>query len=401
MPRLLEPLRRKLAALGASNKPPSARAQFWRSLPLKSTATFFAAVFCLFASFAFIFNSPQSSSQSGASVALNVLVGGGTAAVFAFFGTRQMYKTLIVLAVLEFLILPNLLSHFAPSRPSSAPIAGPAVLHHQYVVNAWGAAISIIAGYLLILYFAATEGRRYLQVHSEMKLAADIHRALVPEISRRIGKFELYGASVPSGMVGGDVLDVIEHGDKWFSYVADVSGHGVPAGVLMAMVKAAARTRLSNQWRTTEFLQDLNGVIQPLLQPGTFVTFAYLCTDGDEKLEFSLAGHLPILHFHPPSAAAEEHSTSNLPLGIFPEQGFESSSLAIAPGDLLVILTDGLPETFDAQQRELGMEEMKKIVGAVCAQPLKNIFEHARSTAQHFGIQADDQTMLLIRRLAD
>lgn len=250
-----------------------------------------------------------------------------------------------------------------------------------------------------MIRFVSIEGRRYVRIHSEMQLAADIRRALVPEISRRIGEFDFYGASVPSGAVGGDLLDVIEHGQGSFSYVADVSGHGVPAGVLMAMVKSAARMRLAGHSRTGRFLDDPNAVLYPLRKFDTFVTFAYLCSHGDSTMEFSLAGHPPILHFPALSGEVLEYSVSNLPLGIFPEQQFESSSLSIAPGDLLAILTDGLPETFDAKQNELGMEALKRMIHEFRARPLREIFDHVRAKTLAFGKQLDDQTLLLIRRL--
>jgi hypothetical protein len=84
-------------------------------------------------------------------------------------------------------------------------------VHHELVLDSAGAGAFIILGSLLMLYFPSKEGQRYFRVHSEMRLAADIHRALVPEISRRVGNFEFYGASVPSGAVGGDLLDAADN----------------------------------------------------------------------------------------------------------------------------------------------------------------------------------------------
>lgn len=375
---------------------------FWKSLPIGSLLLFFSAVFCLFASFAFITDVANPGVNSRSDMALSVFLSGFTAIVFAFLGTRRKFKALIVLAILEFAVVPFV---FGLVNRNHAPhvvqprVLSPAAVHHQLAVDAAAIGVLVIAGYILMLYFVTFEGRRYFRVHSEMRLAGDIHRALVPEISRRIGKFDFYGASVPSGAVGGDLLDVLDHGQGAFSYVADVSGHGVPAGVLMAMVKSAARMRLADQSRTGTFLDDLNAVLHPLGRPDTFVTFAYLCSNGDSAMEFSLAGHPPILHFRASPGEVIEHSVSNLPLGIFPEHQFESSSLSVASGDLLVILTDGLPETFDAQQRELGMEALKRMIQEVRARPLKEIFDHVRAKTLAFGKQLDDQTLLLVRRL--
>lgn len=373
---------------------------FWKSLSPSSLVLFFAAVFCIFASFAFIFDAANPTMNSRADMVTSALLSGFTAIVFAFLGTRRMYKAMIALAVAEFGVLPFVFRFLGrASRVVPHPILDSAAIHHHEAVDAIAIGIFVIAGYVLMIRFVSLEGRRYVRIHSEMQLAADIHRALVPEISRRIGKFDFYGASVPSGAVGGDLFDVIEHDQSSFSYIADVSGHGVPAGVLMAMVKSAVRMRLADRWSIGEFLGNLNAVLYPLGRPETFVTFAYLSSNGDSTMEFSLAGHPPILHFPELSSEVLEHSVSNLPLGIFPEQQFESSSLSLAPCDLLVILTDGLPETFDAKHNELGMEALKRMILEIRHRPLKEIFDRVRAQALAFGKQLDDQTMLLVRRL--
>ena len=66
----------------------------------------------------------------------------------------------------------------------------------------------------------------------------------MPPIARRIGSFEFCGISIPSGEVGGDLIDLVESNGHWIGYVADVSGHGVGAGLLMGMAKSSARTQL-------------------------------------------------------------------------------------------------------------------------------------------------------------
>lgn len=84
---------------------------------------------------------------------------------------------------------------------------------------------------LCLLYVFISEGRRYFSVHAEMELASEIHRVLVPKIETRIGDFEFCGRSLPSGQVGGDLIDLVQNREKWIAYIADVSGHGVAPGV--------------------------------------------------------------------------------------------------------------------------------------------------------------------------
>jgi serine phosphatase RsbU (regulator of sigma subunit) len=80
----------------------------------------------------------------------------------------------------------------------------------------------------------------------------------VPELSFRTSEFEFFGASFPSGTVGGDLVGVIAPNGGWFAYVADVSGHGVPAGVLMSMTKGAVRMWEASRAHDSALLSDMN-----------------------------------------------------------------------------------------------------------------------------------------------
>src|ERR1700738_5695490 len=109
-----------------------------------------------------------------------------------------------------------------------------------------------------------------------MVLATEIHHVLVPAIEARIGDFEFYGRSWPSGEVGGDLIDVFQDGQKWVAYIADVSGHGVAPGVVTGMVKSAARMLLSSGDDATHLAPRLNEVIYPLKNSDMFVTLCFI-----------------------------------------------------------------------------------------------------------------------------
>ena len=98
---------------------------------------------------------------------------------------------------------------------------------------------------------ATTAGELTMNI---IALATEIHRSLVPELSFHTSAFQFFGAPFPSGAVGGDLVDVVVRNDAWLGYVADVSGHGVPAGVLMSMVKSDRRTGRTDGHRSTGIL---------------------------------------------------------------------------------------------------------------------------------------------------
>ena len=179
-----------------------------------------------------------------------------------------------------------------------------------------GAMALVISGYMLFLLFFRWEGKRFFSAHTEIALATEIHRALVPELSFQTSAFQFFGASFPSGAVGGDLVDVVVRHDTWLGYVADVSGHGVHAGVLMSMVKSAVRMRLACEGHQSELLDDRNSVPKPLLAPNMFVTFAYASWHGDPELAFAPAGYVPLLHYRASTGELEELMAADLPLGL-------------------------------------------------------------------------------------
>jgi phosphoserine phosphatase RsbU/P len=156
------------------------------------------------------------------------------------------------------------------------------------------------------------EGARYFRAHNEIAMAAEIHRALVPPIHRTIRSFEIYGISVPSGEVGGDLVDVAGDGESWTGYVADVSGHGVPAGLLMAMFKTAVRTKVKDA-STTELLAEVHRALYPLKTPNMFATVGVLQWTG-RTFNLALAGHPPLLHYVQ-SSGVRDFKVSQPPCG--------------------------------------------------------------------------------------
>jgi serine phosphatase RsbU (regulator of sigma subunit) len=116
-------------------------------------------------------------------------------------------------------------------------------------------------------------------------------------------------------------------------------------------------------------------------------------------LEYSVAGHLPILHVRAATGEVQEVTTPQIPIGMFEDYRFKSATVACDRGDLLALITDGLTEVFDAQDRELGIDAIKQLLSASAALPLAQIADRVVAIARAHGTQIDDQTLLLIRRL--
>jgi len=262
----------------------------------------------------------------------------------------------------------------------------------------------VTISYSSFLWFINVAAARYLRVRAEIELAHQIHEVLVPKIATTIGAFEFAGFSKPSGEVGGDLVDVVTApaadggAPNWVGYVADVSGHGVSSGVVMGMFKSALRMRLRQGGSLASVLDDLNAVLFPLKSASMFVTAACVRTTDAGGVEYAVAGHLPILRLRAGRGETEEITTPQIPIGMFEDYRFSAASIDCAPGDLLVLITDGLTEVFDGHDREFGIDRAKALLASHANRPLADVANALVAAARAHGPQLDDQTLLLIRR---
>lgn len=368
--------------------------EFWRSISRAGYATFLLAVAATFGSMGFLIDLVHTDTPFS-----NALYGALLCALLAIGWFVSMTRELRLLPVV-------LVAHFAGTwflvgasrRPPLAMFAG-MPLDQRLSLDMTGAIVCILLGYAGFVTFAAREGRQWVAADAEMRLARNIHQALVPRIERSIGSIDFHGFSAPSGHVGGDLVDVVTLPDgRWLGYVADVSGHGVSSGLLMAMVKSGMRMRSSDWPPLPALVTDLNQLICDQSAPQMFVTMACVRGAAGGAVEFTLVGHPPILRVR--DGVVTELLESHIPLGIMPAWNFSSAALDVRPGDLLALVTDGLFEVFDAKDRDFGLEGIKAVLASSASsndRPLVDIASRLLERAREFGPQIDDQTLLLIR----
>jgi serine phosphatase RsbU (regulator of sigma subunit) len=373
------------------------RSQFLETMPRRSMVLLLLGVACLFGAIGSIADATNMEHSTPLSFVFSVLGSGVGAVLWALIFTMGMWKTLIGMCLYQTLVFPRLMAWAGSKQPR---ILNTAQLRQEWVRHGVVALACIVAGYVLFIVFFRREGQRFFAAHTEIQLAAAIQAELVPAISTRSCGFEFYGVSVPSGNVGGDLLDVVTNGNSFCAYVADIAGHGVPAGVLMSMVKSAVRMRMTSVGPCDDgLLPALNEVVYPLTAPNVYATFVYVSGDGGAHLRFSVAGHLPIFHYKRATGGIERCSVENLPVGMFAGVDYKTAMLECQAGDLLAMITDGLTEIFGRDGQELGSEHVEQALAQAPGEPLSEIASRMLRTAQDFGQATDDRTLLLVRCL--
>jgi serine phosphatase RsbU (regulator of sigma subunit) len=282
-------------------------------------------------------------------------------------------------------------------------------------VQAMLALACVVLGYVLMVMFVRRAEAAQSHAQAELAVAKQIHETLVPEVHHAEPGLSILGGSRASAEMGGDLVDLVRGEETIDVYLVDVSGHGVGAGIVMGMVKSAIRMRLRSQAPLASLLDDLNGVIADLVQPGMFATLACVRIDraarpdGTRLVRYALAGHLPILHARTSSnamlGAVLELPNNHLPLGIDRDERFTSGVIELGRGDILLMHTDGLSEVMDEKGRQLGTAAIRDQLASAAVSIDKNgtlmtaqdLAASIMMHAQAFGPQTDDQTVVVIR----
>ena len=241
----------------------------------------------------------------------------------------------------------------------------------------------------------------------ELQIVGEIQRSLLPAQLPAIPGFELAAFYQTSARAGGDYYDFfpLDTG-AWGLFIADVSGHGTPAAVLMAITHAIAHTRPGYLCPPRDVMSHLNTHLsRSYTSGGTFVTAFYAALDSaTRRLTYCSAGHNPPRLRRGERVIALDH-TAGLPLGIFAEESFGEASINLQPGDLLLLYTDGITEAMtppDASgSRELfGEERLDALLLTPEAQTADGCVAAIRAAVGAFARGApptDDQTLIAIR----
>jgi len=268
------------------------------------------------------------------------------------------------------------------------------------MIDAQAIILCVFVGYQMFLRFINTEGSAYIRAQAELAAAHAIQHTLVPALDQRSANMEMLGRSVPSDNVGGDIVDAVDTETSTIAYLADVSGHGLPAGILMGMLKTALRATLDSE-TVGAALVRVNRVLPAVKEPQMYATFACLSFSPacPQQIQYCVAGHLPILHWSGATSSVSRLAMEQFPLGLLPVSTFETESAKCAAGDVFAILSDGIVEATDAEGHEFGLERVEAILREKGTAALSEIHDAVMATVASFGKQEDDQSLLLMRVL--
>jgi sigma-B regulation protein RsbU (phosphoserine phosphatase) len=242
------------------------------------------------------------------------------------------------------------------------------------------------------------------QLDREARAVGKLQRELLPQQLPSLPGYEWAIHYATSTRAGGDYYDVLPLLDGRLGIlIADATGHGAPAAVLMAMAKALLRAGAHTFASPDAALERLNTQLAAILPPGWFLTACFVILDpGSGTFEYSLAGHEPpvIAHAHD-ATSVRLAACGGPPLGPFARARFSAARSALAPGDTLVLYTDGVTETMDPAGRMFDASGLQAALDDATPRPLSGVLDGLVAALEsHRGgaPMADDTTVVMLRR---
>jgi phosphoserine phosphatase RsbU/P len=239
------------------------------------------------------------------------------------------------------------------------------------------------------------------RLERELAIAREIQLSFLPAGSPDVPGFDLAGTTLPHDEVGGDYYDFIPVSETRLGLaIADVAGKGIPAALIMAGFRMSLLAEVRNEFAIRAVMRKVNSLLHESTERDKFVTAFYGVLDfRNHVLTFSNAGHNPPILRHR-DGSMEYLMDGGLALGVMPDSLYEERPVALRPGDLLVLYTDGVSEAESPHGDQFGTarieQAMARMAHRTAQEILDALVEEVREFAGERG-QSDDLTLLVVR----
>jgi phosphoserine phosphatase RsbU/P len=239
---------------------------------------------------------------------------------------------------------------------------------------------------------------RQAQHEHELKIAAELQRALLPESRHQGTGFELAALSAPCRAIGGDFFDYFDVPSGAFAFVlSDVAGKGPPAALLAAMLQGMFAANAGRLSTPADTLSEANRALLRRTIESRFATAVYAMLSSDGRLTHSNAGHNP--PFLIGGSGVRRLETGGLIVGALQHATFDEETIQLEPNDVLVAFSDGLTEALNASGEEFGEERLLSCIESNCGLRPAALVQCLLDMVQQFtagAAQSDDLTVLVL-----
>ncbi len=250
--------------------------------------------------------------------------------------------------------------------------------------------------------FLHEQAKEKERIEGELRAALEIQTALLPEKPPRIRGLEIAALTEPCRTIGGDFFGFLPLEDKWIISVADISGKGIPAAMLVSTFHAVF-FMLKDEWNDpVPAIEKLNTLIHSATPGNKFITAAFLIWDPASSTISSItAGHEPPILARK-NGSFELLDAGGMVLGLFPQASFQSQKTVLNPGDCLCIYTDGITDIQNPEGNRFGTRRLQTALQDNHHRSAEEIFHRIQRKCLAFqGAEPapDDKTLMILRRV--
>ena len=240
------------------------------------------------------------------------------------------------------------------------------------------------------------------EIEREVGIAADIQTKLLPKLLPKIKNAGVSAYSIPARGVSGDYYDIIPLREgKIAMVICDVAGKGVPASLVMVMIRTIIHLIASSSRSTAQIVSWINKGIAGKIDIDRFATLSFFTFDpATGVLQYSNAAHHPAMIYRAAAGSVEQLDTDGLPIGIEHEARYSQRETRLANGDIIMMYTDGVVEAMDSRGRQYEDERLKSIFVDNASLGAEDLVKVIRTDIDAFvgnAKQHDDQTLMLMK----
>jgi hypothetical protein len=265
-----------------------------------------------------------------------------------------------------------------------------------------GGAIDLFLGFIVFMFLLSMELVDKIAFRDELVLARELQANLVTQTLPEHPSFELAAYNRIANMVGGDLYEFVVLPDGRLALLfGDASGHGMTAGLVMAVAHAGFRTQLGIDASPEAMVEALNRILSATGGTRSFFSCAYALFEPDGRFAISVSGHPPVLQIDGGGKIVRRFGTGSYPLGIRANLSWETSSGTLAGGETLLLYSDGLYEARDASDRPFGEETIERTVRLLAGARPQELVSHLSQQLTVFLARhapEDDVSIAAVRR---
>jgi len=241
------------------------------------------------------------------------------------------------------------------------------------------------------------------KMRREMEMAQAVQMSTLPQTMPVVAGYDVHGTFRPALLTGGDTYDLALVGDDLLVVLGDATGHGIAPALSVTQMHAMLRMAFRLGAGLETAFAQVNDLLAETLAEDRFVTaFIGVLDPGTHVLRYVSAGQGPILHFHADRGACSRHKPTSFPLGAMPlVRPPRVVETTLAPGDALVLLSDGVYEYDNGSGEQFGEDRVEQVVCGHHANGMAALSTALLDAVQAFArgaAQQDDITMVLVRR---